>query len=169
MARAAQADGEIHGLIAHDALSAEFDPQGVEAGHRIGHRRDPACRYLDAIPFFDVMLNIPCCHASRVQSDDFLVEAREAPSTRDGRPSRRLGCARPVRSSDRPVSRPTIRLASGLGLSAARRAASGQCGIPLPYMPPSSDSVQPTHGIPYTLKAGTIRTVVMPRAVSNHR
>lgn len=88
-------DSGIDGLVAHYRILADLDPQGVKENHRIhrlqrpglpgghfghdfiGDRTDEVGRHLGGVLLQHKALDLPHRHASGVQGDDLVVEARE--------------------------------------------------------------------------------------------
>ena len=92
VAVAGDPDGQVHRLVAHQALVADLHPQRVEVHdrvdwlqgavlprrdvleHRVGDGRDKRCGHPDAVQFLNVRLDVARAHPARVHGDDLLVE-----------------------------------------------------------------------------------------------
>src|SRR4029453_3355709 len=93
----ADAERDIHRLVADRALVADLHAQGVEEDQRVerlerpvlplgdlvedgvGHRADQVGRDLDPVELAQVTLDLAGAHAPSVHGDDLVVEAGEAP------------------------------------------------------------------------------------------
>lgn len=101
VARASRAVGQnaerdVDGLVANEALIPDLDPDGVEEDqriervewpvlpfahflqHRIGHGRDQVGRHVDAVELLQVAADLAHRHATRIHGDDLLVEIGKA-------------------------------------------------------------------------------------------
>ena len=92
----ADAEGDMHGLVADQPLVADLDPQGVEEDeridrlegarlpqrhlvqHRVRDRADQVGRGVDAIEVAQMTGDLAHAHATRVHRDDLLVKAGKA-------------------------------------------------------------------------------------------
>src|SRR4029077_14050324 len=86
---------DVDRLVAHEALVADLDPNGIEkhqwvvdierpvlpfrnlVQHRIGDRRDQVGRDINAVEFLEVGADFPDRHAAGVHRDDLLVKVRK--------------------------------------------------------------------------------------------